>query len=448
MQYFLNMIKEYAKSNPNQEITENFIYSNLIRFDIPSYQKPGEYISDIHFNGWINRYRNNENIDVNFHNFQYYFLWFINGRIKGNEVKLYIPMDYEHIERGANELFDFISSTNIEHQSKIASCIRNDNVVVRVNSLEDAKAIVDFVQNNPYIKQGMINVNPFLPNYNGVGMAMDNNYSFNGVTSEIICNFINKLRENNQLELATVENLNTYVNQQKYGITDPNLRDIYELLEKTTSKNFEFEQFIEHVNNKLIDKYTSDRKRITDPSFYLEQAVIETSKKHYDFSVADSLRQALSGKPDGFTRDNRARDGVLKYVHPGNIINIMRTKLSENNVSIPRTDEELISKYVELVVPKLNLFEIIQTAYQNTLKAYNKNQADTAIRNLILNGNIEYFTNRFNDRNLLRQHVLGKDIKRIILNEIDLNNLDVNNIDEIISRFCMTINNQEMNKRY
>lgn len=446
MQYFLNMISEFAKSNPDKIIDNSFVYSNLIRFNIRNDQMPGTNISHFH-NGWLDRYKNNLRITVR-DKIQGTFLWFSNGNLKGNEIKIYIPMDYNHITEGANQLFDFLASTNIEHQSKIASIIRNDNVVLRVNSMEDAKTIIDFVNNNSYIKQGMINVNPFLPNYNGIGMAMDNTYSFNSTVSSIIANFITKLRNQNRLDLATVDNLSSFINEQKASINDTDLRDIYDLLEQTTSKNFEFQKFLDHSNNKLIDKYTPERKRITDPSFYFEQAVIETSKKQYDFSIVSSIKQALTGNPSGFTRNNRARDGFRKYVRPGDIINIMRQKLRENNVQIPTTDEELINRYVDLVVPKLDLFKIIQTAYLNTLNGYNKNQADTAIRSLILNNNIEYFTNRFNDRNILKQHILGKDIKRIILNGINLDNLDINNVEEIISRFIQVLKSQEMQKQY
>lgn len=445
-QYFLDMISEFAKSNPNQPISENFVYSNLIRFNIKNMQFPGADIKPFH-DIWLKRYDSNPNLLVA-DRIQGSFLWFLNGKIKGNEIKIYVPMDYLHIQEGANQLFDFIASTNIEHQSKIASIVRNDNVVLRVNSMEDAKKIVDFVSNNEYIKDGLISINPFLPNYNGIGMTMDNNYTYNGTISDIIANFITKLRNENRLNLATVENLNMFIKEQKANIRDLDLKDIYELLDKITSKEFDFQQFLDHADNKLIDKYTDDRERITDPSYYFEQAVIETSKKKYDFTVADSIRHALSRNPDGFTRTNRARDGVLKYVHPGDIINIMRTKLSENNVSIPTTDEELISKYAELVVPKLDLFEIIQTAYKNTLKYYDEKQAKYAVKRLILNDDAGYFTNKFNDRFLLKQYVLGHDIKKIILNGININDLDVNNIEEIISRFCDTVNNLEHGKQY
>ena len=164
MKYFLDMIKDFAFSNPKYEITEKFVYSQLIGFNVRQDQMPFKNIRDEYFENWIYRYKNNIGIDVNYRNQSNYFLWFISGQIKGNEIKLYIPMDQVHIKEGANQLFDFISSTNIEHQSKIASIIRNDNVVLRVNSLEDAKTIIDFVNSNHYIREGMIKVNPFLPN--------------------------------------------------------------------------------------------------------------------------------------------------------------------------------------------------------------------------------------------------------------------------------------------
>lgn len=448
IQDFLNMMQEFAYLNPKYDITEKFVYTQLIGFTVREDQMPFKNIKETYFDNWIYKYRNNNGIDVNFHGKGNYFLWFINGQIKGNEIKLYIPMDHAHIKEGANQLFDFISSTNIEHQSKIASVIRNDNVVLRVNSLEDAKTIIDFVNSNQYIKEGMIKVNPFLPNYNGVGMAMDNAYSFNSTISKIISEFITHLRNTNNLNLVTVENLNNFIIQQSNLITDPDLKDIYSLLEKTTSKNFQFDDFLNHANNKLADKYTLDRKRITNPKFYFEQAIIETSKKNYNFDVSNSIKKYLNGDPTGFTRDNKARAGLAKYVHPGDIISIMRQKLNENNIPIPQNDEELITQYLNILLPKVDLFEIIQTAYINTLNQYNDFQANEALKKLILHDNIQCFTNKFNDRTLLKRYVLGKDVKRIIFEKINLDNLDVQNINEIINRFKNSINNSIHEKKY
>lgn len=432
MQYFLDVIKEYATSNPDKDISRKFVYSNLIRFNIRNDQMKGKDISDMH-PYWLSRYKDNQRIDVK-DKVQGKFLWFFNGKVHGNELKMYIPMDYAHIKEGASQLFDFISSINIEHQSKIASIIRNDDVVVRINKMEDANRILEFINNNNYIKEGLIKINPFVPNYNGVGITMDNNYSFNETIANIISEFITKLRKNNGLHLTNVENLNKFIIKKAENITDLDLKDIYDLLGKTTSKNFIFQDFLNHYNNKQIDKYEA-RKRVTDPSIYFEQALIETSKKHPDFNFVDVIKAYLKGDNIGFTRGIKSRDAIDKYVKSGDLIPIMRQKLRENNIPIPQTDNELITKYLNLVLPKVNYFQMIQNAYINTLNAYDKLQAQEALRRLVLNNDVQYFTNKFNDRTLLKQNVLGKNIKRIILENIDLNNLDVNDINSIISRF-------------
>lgn len=438
MQYFIKMIGEFAVSNPDKEIDKNFIYSQLMVFNIKKEQLPCYSISH-EFQNWKNRYNNNPNINV-FELDKRPFLWFINGKIKGNEVKLYIPMDYNHIKEGANQLFDFIANSGIEHQSKIANKIRNDNLVIRVNSLEDAEKIIDFVKNNEYIQEGLIKTNPFLTNFNGVGLAMDNGYSYNSTVCEILSNFINYLKKYNRFDLLTVDNLNQYIKSSIPNIKDLDLKDIYILLSKTTDKNFKLQEFVNHADNKLIDRYTSDRKRITDPKYYLEEAIKNTKQTHPK-NCEIAILEYLKGNSNYFTNTNRVRDGLTKYVHPGDLINLMRTKLNENNISIPNNDRELINNYVGLVLSDFykKQYSIISDAYKNTEKAYNKEQALAAIRDLILNNSIKYFTNRFNDRSNLKNCVVGHDIKRILLNEIDIENLDIENVDEIINRFLNTI---------
>ena len=146
----------------------------------------------------------------------------------------------------------------------------------------------------------------------------------------------------------------------------------------------------------------------------------------------------MKGENIGFTRGINSRDAIDKYVKPGDLINIMRSKLRQNNIEIPHTDNELITRYLNLIMPKVNEFDIIKNAYLNTSKVYNKYQATEALKRLILNNDISCFTNQFNDRVLLKQHVLGKDVKKILLQNIGLNSVyDVNNainvFDEMIS---------------
>lgn len=452
MQRFLDIIKEFAISNPDKDITENFVYSQLMLFNIRRDQNPYQ---DISYNNksWINRYNNNPNIDVFKVESRKCFLWFTNGNISGNEIKLYVPLDSNHILKGANQLFDFISTTGISHQSKIANVVRNDNIVIRVNDLNSAQTIINFVKNNHYIQEGLVKVNPFLPSINGVGITMDNTYSFNSTLSSIISDFIMYLKHQNKLNLLTLENLNIYIKNRMNSITDLDLKDIYELLYKTTTKNFKLQDFVNHANYKLIDKYTSDRKRIVDEKFYFEQAIIITNRI-YPQNTKTAILEYLKGNPNYFTNKENARNGLIKYVHPGIVISLMRTKLSENNVQIPFNDNELVENYLSILLNKninknnendnlTEMFNIIKTAYINTFNIYGYEQARVAIKSLLINGDKKYFTNRFKDREKLNAKLKDADIKKIVLSNIDINNLDVNNVDEIVNRFIYLINSGE-----
>ena len=445
-QQFLNYIKELSMYNPSKMITSSFVYSNLIRFNI---NNPGMNV-ECYYDNWKKRYQNNTNINVVQTN-NTSFLYFKNGRLSRNEIKLYIPLKFDYLEQGANQIFDFISNQGIEHQSKIAVIIRNDNLVVRVNSLEDAQKIVNFVSSNLYLMNGLANINPFLPNWNGIGVAMDNNESYNSVISEVISEYLYELKKNNNLENFTVEGLNNFV-RSKINITqDLDRRDIYSLISKTTDSNFKMQDFFNHANNKLIDKYDTHRKRITDPKFYLEEA-IRITEKYYPNNSKRAILEYLKGNSQLFTRKENVRFGLEKYVSPGNLINIMRSKLRENNVSIPNNDSKLVDEYLKIILEKqknalfIETFEIIKNAYFNTLNKYDINQARCALNDLILYKNINKFTNDFKDRNKLKT-ILDVDIKRVILNNINIQNLNVNDIKQIVYRFEDSIGlNQKQNR--
>ena len=433
-QQFLNYIKELSIYNPSKMITSNFVYSNLVRFNI---NNPGMNVGR-YYNNWKKRYQNNPNINVVQTN-NTSFLYFKKGRLSGNEIKLYIPLKFDYLEQGANQIFDFISNQKIEHESKIAVKIRNDNLVVRVNSLEDAQKIVNFVSSNLYLMNGLANINPFLPNWNGIGVAMDNKYSYNSIVSEVVCDFFNELKINNSLEKFTVEELNKFIKNKINSIRDLDKRDIYSLISKTTEPNFKIQDFFQHANYKLIDKYDTDRKRITDPSFYLEEA-IRITEKYYPNNSKQAILEYLKGNSQLFTRKENVRHGLEKYVSPGDLISIMRSKLKENNVSIPNNDSKLVDEYLKIILEKqknalfIETFEIIKNAYFNTLNKYNINQARCALNDLILYKNISKFTNDFKDRDKLKT-ILNVDIKRVILNNINIQNLKANDIEQIIYRF-------------
>lgn len=445
MNYFINYLKEIVVSNPDLPLDSNFVYSNLMVFNVENKRKPLESTRHL-FDTFKNDFSYDNNIKVYTSECMQHFLFFEHGKLKGNEVKLYIPLDIEHLKYGAEDIFKFISSTGIAHQSKIADVIRNDDLVIRVNNLEDADKIIRYVTSNNYIKEGMIKVNPFLPQVGGVGITMDNNYSYNFTVSSLVANFLNYLKQINRLDCANIIEFNNYIKSEKRKIVeDLDLKDIYSLLEDVTTSDFKIDNFVSHAQSKLCDKYTSNRQRITDPNIYFESAIKETSVVHPE-NTRVAILSYLHFDPKYFTNKERSRDSLMKYVDPGNVISIMRTKLKNNNVVVPNSDKELIDKYLDLVLDKQNnyqrSFEIIKKAYQSTLACYSQEQADKAIEELLINKNIMYFTNRYKDRDNLKE-IVNQDIRKVLLSNIDITNLNVNDIGEIINRFKEVISNDK-----
>lgn len=350
IQNFLDIIKELAISNSSNTIDDNIIYTNLMGYNVTPEQQPYEDITYM-WNNMINEYKDKTNLKVKQDNA---FLTLGSGKLKGNEVKLYVPLDKNHIERGVKELIDFISSKNISYQIKISSKIRNDDISIRVNTLEEAEEILNFVDNNEYINEGLIKSNPFLPNAYGVGITMDNNYSYNLIISELISNYIIILETKDKLDELTVENLNLFIKEQAKNINDLDLKDIYDLLSKTTSKEFTFQDFADHANKKIVDKYDKDGKKITNPHYYLERAVKKTHEKYPDNSLIIAIEKYIEGDASYFTNDDNIRLGLIKYIDSRNVVNTMRNKLIESNMPIPSSNDKLINSYLNVILQPVN----------------------------------------------------------------------------------------------
>ena len=298
----------------------------------------------------------------------------------------------------------------------------------------------------------MLKVNPFLPNYNGMGITMDNFTSYNSIVAQVIANYLNTLKKANRLDLFKIDGLNQYIkdclmneqyitNQANYeGIEPLDLKDIYIILSKVTERNFKMDDFMAFINNKVVDKYKNQR-RVTDQKYYFDQAIKTTNAKN-PANTKVAIKQYLRGNPSYFTRNEHARQGLIKYAPSYNVINIMRTELSKNNIPIPHTDDKLIDAYLNKVNSNINnqtnkgdyYFDIIKNAYINTLKEYNRAQSRAAMIKMLTNGNIRYFTNCHGDRDKLSS-ILNKDIKRIILSNINIGDLNFDNVLEIVDRF-------------
>lgn len=161
-QEFFELINNILNKYPNlsYEDLRTIIYSAIIKTGVPVEERNINLLPM--FSSWVSNFENVDNIKVKYDPRWKNFCQFTNKDVKTETaIKLYIPMDSKHIYKGSNQLFGFLAENDIPHISKIRNKVTFDNVVIRVNSIEDADEITDFVNRNSYIKEGLIPANPF-----------------------------------------------------------------------------------------------------------------------------------------------------------------------------------------------------------------------------------------------------------------------------------------------
>ncbi len=206
MNNFLNMILSISKQN-NKILSTDDVYYLLCRTNIKNNDhNKKQYIENL-FYTWIERFKEVRGINVFRAENWRYFCQFTNKMelvgFGARDIKIYVPLDYEHLSKGVNELFDFITSLNMAHASKVGMDLRNDNVVIRLplEDTENAYRIIDFCNNNKYIKAGLNKTNPFVPNYNGIGLMYEEGFSYNHEIADGIAKFINRNLHKNSVNI-------------------------------------------------------------------------------------------------------------------------------------------------------------------------------------------------------------------------------------------------------
>lgn len=280
------------------------------------------------FGRWIEKFKNSINMQVFCAANWKYFCQFIGGNdvdpIKC--VKLYIPLDYEHLYEGVNKIFSFLSSNNISHHSKVASKIRFDNVVVRLGNLEDARKLQEFIDNDRYIQNGLIQVNSFGFSKNGVGYGYDGHLSYNSCVARIIANYINDNLDRD-IEDINFQSFSSYVDSFSRNYTNiaslangyPYVEDakcVVELLKKSLCSNSfkEYEDFYKvasDVNKRRMIGQNKVDNEVDEKKQLFDELILTTMKKY----------------PLGYDADNRSMSGydyISDFVFGGNIRAVTR----------------------------------------------------------------------------------------------------------------------------
>ena len=447
---FLSHIATIALSNPYFYLTGNFVYGQMIKYNIEDEKKIDNIFSDIEeklkLKSDIHAYREK--------NWKYY-LQVVNGKedfINKKSLKLYIPQDHKHVKKSAELIFEFLNKNKIKHLSKIASDIRCDNISIRLLSLEDANLLSKFVDETKEIQNGLIDANPFTTEYKNVAYIIDDKVPYLYDVCYYIAEYINKLNFENKLHKASYQDFNNYLNNiyanvfnkgeglieycERREITNNKIallishRENLELLliALNPSKNINYsfahfrwinsEQYKKDINNfmkNLLYKSFNDED-VTKPILTLKQkekvlvdAILKTTKKYtLDHAIKAVKKYLKNNNPSGFTRDDDARIKIINYLPSAEALLIIKNAQDgEFNV------EKYVNNAVSINIDKYKQ-EILEKACIQTYKEYGETQFLEALREGIQNKEYRKFSAKHKIRENLIRYINPKELPQIM----------------------------------
>jgi hypothetical protein len=340
IQGFLDHIATIIRDNPGLYVNKDIVYRELCKWGIKNTDLGADYqgynIGAL-FNMWSQRFRNHKNIDVFCSPDWPYFCQFVNNySAPAHNIKLYLSLDKEHIFEGANQLFDFVNSLGIKHQSKIGKQIRSDGIVIRLDyrDVDSAKKIIDFINSNPYIRAGMNRVNPFLPSIKGVGYMVESGISYNSEIAEQVSNYLNILKQQGKC-FGNVEEFRQFVEQNAYH------KEVISTLNKACTGGF----------SKVYKEQPSNNGLTADQKYNLFMDAMKATLRKYGLEQVKTAVYSAVAKGDYryFTNGDRAvkyRSALKSNISPTEmgrmIYSTLETSVGSKNISreLPRNVEK------------------------------------------------------------------------------------------------------------
>ena len=454
---FLKKFAVLYRDNPDLRISKDTFYSALAEYGLTPneiYKERKYIINDTiknnYFRGWIDYFKNDTYLNVYYTEIQGRFLQFNSDDRNAECYKLYVSFPEDKMYECVKIIFKFIADNKIANSSKVADCVRSDSVILRINNQKDALKVINFINNNPIIRESCKATNPFLQRSGKVGLAYDRYMSYNSTLSFMLEKYFVEKRKNNTLANVSTADFRNYV-LQKYnsifsnhdsliGFMDENyvageisrlsnemfkdevlsnFKDILDLMilqldpksriDDYFSKVEEYNDFrhddknCQLINNILEHKDTIDSKQV-DIKKIVDDYIRYATKKYggvseafeylniylYEHNIAAITRDKVAPYDLGF------RDLFSKYVTYDKLYGIVGNNIMQYMNSVVHVDKVMANESV-------NKYVIFNKACNATAKKYGQIQLIEALKNG-MNGDYSYFTNDGN--NLFRDNLI------------------------------------------
>ena len=217
---FLEYLKKIYIQNPNFEITMDTIYNELRAFSVQDGVQTR--IDRDNLIGIQARLSNNFAKKIKCFSNGYFFAIENRGQYvddktfydkMNNSIKLYVSCDIKNLYNVSKSLFDYIIKENIITQSKVAKEMRNDVLVVRVSSKEEAIKVKNYVNSLKY--KSTVKANPFILNTGNVSMTLDcGTISYNWILCKLLKNYFDSKRSKRELDNVSIKDFSKFVKRE------------------------------------------------------------------------------------------------------------------------------------------------------------------------------------------------------------------------------------------
>lgn len=491
----LRILRDIAKENPEIDFgtqeNKNFLYRYLVRVGVDITQHNINVATNGYFEGWIKTFESVNNIDCFVSLNHDYFCQFVNtdrGQAGHNDyVKMYIPLDAEHLYQGAIMIFEYLAQNNIIHESKIGKHIRFDDIVVRLTKESDARKLTEFVKNNEYIQEGLIKASPFAFNRDGIAYACDGHISYNSTMADLLSVYIQQRKSENSLDeinitdfygflmnyyhdvFSNAGNVERLISDFELSRIDndivENYKQVIALIIKSFNSNMTFEDYFAHFEvcnsgMKGIDYLNMKSSNVQslnvdgqDMHELLFEAIDVMSQKYGRTHAIEAIENYLiTGDITYLTRQNNIRQKLVN----SNCRDYFNEILSKTSVSFGQYLYFLEQKRNMSSSKDLILAECLRETYQKYEHLHKHGQCDLtgqdvilrAVKKLALNGEYDGFTRENSAREKMLKNFTKEEFVDLLARYNDIQSYNKKLIDTMCTKFINDFIDMEQIKTY